>query len=161
MLCILFLVRQLPAYFYRSILFRAFTGLLPDIPTGRDTSVAVILLWLSWCCSFLVLFVNLDSLSSFYYLGYCRRSHSYVSFLLLIFCLACYNVCTYYFLFHLCAGSQVLVGRPLKCLSLFGFDLWKLLTEKYCLLNCMAVLSTIRSTWTMCTIRSRRTGYTF
>ena len=36
MLCILFLVLQLPAYFYRSILFRAFTGLLPDIPTGCD-----------------------------------------------------------------------------------------------------------------------------
>ena len=37
MLCILLLVRLLPAYFYRSILFRAFTGLLPDIPIGRAT----------------------------------------------------------------------------------------------------------------------------
>ena len=119
------------------------------------------ILWLSWCCSFSVLFVNLDSLSSFYYLGYCHRSHSYDSFLLLIFCLACYNICTWYFLFHLCAGSQILVGRPLKCLSFFGFDFWKLLTGKCCLLNCMAALSTIRSTWTMCTIRSTWMGYTF
>ena len=37
MLCILSVVRLLLAYFYRSILFRAFTGLVPDIPTGRVT----------------------------------------------------------------------------------------------------------------------------
>nr|POE87196.1 hypothetical protein CFP56_75027 [Quercus suber] len=41
------------------------------------------------------------------------------------------------------AGSPVLVGRLLKCLSFFSFDVWKLLTEKYCLLNCMEALSTI------------------
>ena len=156
MLCILFLVRLLPSYFYRSILFRAFPGLLLDIPTGHVTfcdyhdAVA--------SKSYLQI---LRVLSSFYYLDYCHWSHSYLSFLLLIFCLACYYVCTLNFLFYLCAGSQVLVGRPLKCLSFFGFDFWKLLTEEYCLLNCMVALIMIRSTWSMCTIRSTWTGYTF
>ena len=37
MLCILFLMQLLPAYFYKSILFRSFTGLLPKIPTGHAT----------------------------------------------------------------------------------------------------------------------------
>ena len=119
------------------------------------------ILWLSWCCSFSVLWIwtvwvvfiilvtitDVILTSVFFY--------SYFVWLVTTYVLK-------YILFHLCADSQVLVGRPLKCLLIFGFDFWKLLTEKYCLLNnCMAALHRIRSVWMMCTIRSTWMGYTF
>ena len=157
MLCILFLVRVLPAYFYRSILFRAFTGLLPDIPTGRATfcdyhdavaSQCYLWIWTVWVVFIILVTITDVILTSVFF-------YSYFVWLVTTYVLK-------YILFHLCADSQVLVGRPLKCLLIFGFDFWKLLTEKYCLLNnCMAALHRIRSVWTMCTIRSTWMGYTF
>ena len=71
-------------------------------PSPRHSNWPCYILWLSWCCSFSVLFVNLDSLSSFYYLGYCPRSHSYLSFLLLSYfvrLVTTYVLNTFYFIY--------------------------------------------------------------